>query len=274
MRIEFSANYENINFALNSYKLGDDISKIDFYKNNIEFKNESYYGKTIVTIEFQNKDIKSIYLSVFNIDNNHNNNESKLSNFIFKYEIKETNDFIKIKPKEESLVSKYDRSTLTLNLPLFESIPTGAKANYIAKLIPKENILKNENLMSLSLIESKIIKLYKKTQTDFSKNDTMTLLDIHNDKDYTVLISCEVETNNYNELFSFKYINIDKKIEEEEKDHTLLIVLLSVFGSIIIIAIIFIVICLVLRRGILKKRSQLDDLTKQLNEGGQLADFN
>ena len=273
MRIEFSANYENINFALNSYKLGDDISKIDFYKNNIEFKNESYYGKTIVTIEFQNKDIKSIYLSVFNIDNNHNNNESKLSNFIFKYEIKETNDFIKIKPKEESLVSKYDRSTLTLNLPLFESIPTGAKANYIAKLIPKENILKNENLMSLSLIESKIIKLYKKTQTDFSKNDTMTLLDIHNDKDYTILISCEIEINNYNELFSFKYINIDKKIEEEEKDHTLLIVLLSVFGSIIIIAIIFIVICLVLRRGILKKRGQLDNLTKQLNEEGQLADF-
>ena len=67
MRIEFSAHYEKIYFSLNLHKLNDDISKIDFYKNNTDvIYNEFYNGKNVLIIQFTSDDIKSVYLSIFN----------------------------------------------------------------------------------------------------------------------------------------------------------------------------------------------------------------
>ena len=267
MKIEFSVNYDQINYAINSFKLGDDISKIDFYNSNIEFNKENYNGKTIITIEFKDTSIKNIYLSIF--INKNTNTEKQLSNFVFRYEVSEKNNFIKLKPEEQSLQSNYDRSTLNVTLPTFDSLPSDSKVNYIAKLIPSENIVKGENLESLALIESKIIKIYKMTQTDFYKNESMELLDIHNDKEYYILISCEVVTDNFEEIFSFKHIIIPQYIKEET-DRTLLIVLVSVISGFIVIGIVFVVIFLYLRRGNLKRTLQLKMLTKQLDDSGEL----
>lgn len=76
MRIEFSANYEKIYFSLNLHKLNDDISKIDFYKNNTDFiYNEFYNGKNVLIIQFTSDDIKNVYLSIFNKEYPHVNKE-------------------------------------------------------------------------------------------------------------------------------------------------------------------------------------------------------
>ena len=270
MKIEFSANNDKINFAVNSFKLGDDISAINFYASNIEFSKESYNGKTIIIIEFKDPQIKNIFLSIF-ISANSVNNEQKLSNFVFRYEVSEQNDFIKIKPKEESLETTYDRSKLTVTLPEFDSLPEDSKVNYIAKLIPPENIIENENLNSLAVIESNIIKIYKKTQNDFTNKESMELLDVHSDKEYYVLITCEVVSNNYNEIFGFKFINQKEPEENKEEDKTLLIVLVSVISAFVVIAVIFIVICLKLRKGNLKRTIQLEELTKQISDNGELG---
>ena len=277
LRIEFSANYDKINFALNSFKLGDDISKIDFYNSNIEFTKENYNGKTVIIIEIKDNEIKNIYLSIFNTDNSdHLNNQKQLSNFVFRYEVKEQNNFSKIKPKEESLLWIYDRSTLDITLPTFDSLPSDSIVNYFVKVIPSENRIKNENYNSLSLIESNVTKLYKKTQTDFSKKDNMQLLDLHSDKVYHILISCEVVSNNYKEIFGFKYIdNATSGEEEENNNKTVLIVLISVISVVFVAAIIFIIICLWVRKGNLMRTKQLNELTQQINSvsTGELPEF-
>ena len=277
MRIEFSANYDKINFSLNSFKFGDDISKIDFYNSNIEFTKENYNGKTVIIIEIKDNEIKNIYLSIFNTDNSdHLNNQKQLSNFVFRYEVKEQNNFSKIKPKEESLLSTYDRSTLDITLPTFDSLPSDSIVNYFVKVIPSESRIKNENFNSLSLIESNVTKLYKKTQTDFSKKDNMQLLDLHSDKVYHVLISCEVVSNNYKEIFGFKYIdNATSGEEEENNNKTVLIVLISVISVVFVAAIIFIIICLWVRKGNLMRTKQLNELTQQINSvsTGELPEF-
>ena len=277
MRIEFSANYDKINFALNSFKLGDDISKIDFYNSNIEFTKEDYNGKTVILIEIKDNEIKNIYLSIFNTDNSdHINNQKQLSNFVFRYEVKEQNNFSKIKPKEESLLTMYDRSTLDITLPTFDSLPSGAVINYMVKVIPSENTIESENYNSLSLIESSITKLYKKTQTDFSKKENMQLLDLHSDKVYHVLISCEVIANNYREIFGFKYIdNATGGEEEESDDKTVLIVLISVISFVVVVAVVVVIICLYVKRGNLMRTKQLNELTKQINSvsAGEMPEF-
>ena len=277
MRIEFSTNYDKIHFALNSFKLGDDISKIDFYNSNIEFTKEDYNGKTVILIEIKDNEIKNIYLSIFNTDNSdHINNQKQLSNFVFRYEVKEQNNFSKIKPKEESLLTMYDRSTLDITLPTFDSLPSGAVINYMVKVIPSENTIESENYNSLSLIESSITKLYKKTQTDFSKKENMQLLDLHSDKVYHVLISCEVVANNYKEIFGFKYIdNATGGIKEESGDKTVLIVLISVISFVVVVAVVVVIICLYLRRGNLMRTKQLNELTQQINSvsTGELPEF-
>ena len=283
MRIEFSSNYDSIAYTLNSYKIGDNISSIDFYQSNIQFSENKYNGKSVIIIEFTDDEISSIFLSVFNNNNvDHINNEKFLSNFIFKYNIKEKNDFINIKPKEENLARIYKHSTLTINLTKFDSLPDGAKVNYLVELLPSKNKIENENLNSLAKIESNIIKIYRKTQINMDKNE-MQIFDLHNDSVYYALISCEVVLNNYSELFSFKYFENVTNYENEEsepehepepaeKSHTVLIVLLSLVGGFILIAAVIIFVCLYLKKSNLMTSGRLKELTKQINESGELPD--
>ena len=128
---------------------------------------------------------------------------------------------------------------------------------------------------NLKLLED-VTKLYKKTQTDFSKKDNMQLLDLHSDKVYHVLISCEVVSNNYKEIFGFKYIdNATSGEEEENNNKTVLIVLISVISVVFVAAIIFIIICLWVRKGNLMRTKQLNELTQQINSvsTGELPEF-
>ena len=271
MKIEFSANSEKIEFALNIFKGGEDIDKIDFYKNNTDFVNNDFYnGKTVIILKFDEDDIKGVYLSVFNIKNSHINNEKKLSNFIFKYQISENNDFIKIKPDNNEVRFNYSRGAVNLILPNINGISSSSEINYVAKLIPADNKVENENLFCISLIESKPIKVYTKKINGLNKNQELELIDIHNDKIYYVVINCEVFENNKEEKFSFKYLYNPTDFEEKENNKISLAVVMVIIIVITIIAIIFFILFISLKRTNLRKSIQLQELNQKLNSSNVL----
>ena len=277
IRIEFSSNYDKINFALNYHKTTDS-DNIDYYNNKTEFlKSEFYNGKSIVILEFKEDDIKGVYLSVFNTNNDHLHNEKLLSNFIFKYEVKEINDFSQIKPEKDEVIDyKYERSALSVTLPKILGLSSQSQINYLAKLIPADVVVKNENLYTISLIESQPIQIYSKSQNDFDETQKMELIDLHKDKVYYVILNCEILDNNNEEKFAFKFIyNPTDYQEEEPKEEESKGGLIAVMIIIIVfacLAIIFVILFLYLKRTNLRKSIQLQELNQKLNENNVLDD--
>ena len=268
MRIEFSSNSYKINFALNYHKSDD--SDIDYYKNNTDFiKNEFYNGKTEIIIELIDDDIKSLYLSVFNIQKSHENKEKKLSNFVFKYEIKETYDFNKVKP-EQSEVSdiKYERSTLIFTLPKIFGLSLQSRVNYIAKLIPINNIVENENLYSIALMESQPIKMYSKSANNLNEIQKMELVDLHNDKIYYVIINCEIIEINSEEKFGFQFIYNPTNYNEEKENYrrNISLGIIIIVIAIVILAIAFGIAFFILRKINIQKSNELETLSNKYDD--------
>lgn len=277
MRIEFSSNYDKINFALNYHK-ETDSNNIDYYNNKTEFlKTEFYNGKSIVILEFKEDDIKGVYLSVFNTNNDHLHNEKLLSNFIFKYEVKEIKDFSQIKPEKDEIInSKYERSALSVILPKILGLSSQSQINYLAKLIPADLVVENENLYSISLIESQPIQIYSKSQNDLEETQKMELIDIHKDKIYYVILNCEIIDNNNEEKFAFKFIYNPTDFREEESkeegSNTGLIAVMIILIVCACLGIVFVILFLYLKRTNLRKSIQLQELNHKLNENNVLDD--
>ncbi len=277
MRIEFSSNYDKINFALNYHK-ETDSNNIDYYNNKTEFlKTEFYNGKSIVILEFKEDDIKGVYLSVFNTNNDHLHNEKLLSNFIFKYEVKEIKDFSQIKPEKDEIInSKYERSALSVILPKILGLSSQSQINYLAKLIPADFVVENENLYSISLIESQPIQIYSKSQNDLEETQKMELIDIHKDKIYYVILNCEIIDNNNEEKFAFKFIYNPTDFREEESkeegSNTGLIAVMIILIVCACLGIVFVILFLYLKRTNLRKSIQLQELNHKLNENNVLDD--
>ena len=269
MRIEFSSNYDKIDFALNYHKSVE--SAINYYKNNTNFvKNEFYNGKTEIIIELKDDSIISVYLSVFNTENSHLNKEKKLSNFVFKYEVNEKNEYKKIKPEKNEVSDiKYERSTLTFTPPKILGISFQSQVNYIAKIIPVNDLVENEKLYSIALMESKTVKMYTKSSNGLEK---MELIDFHNDNIYYVIINCEVTEPNNEEKFGFNYLynptNYKGDIEKSNYSLAIVIIVFAVVVLIIGFAIAFIF----LKNTNLKKSSKLEELNNSLNSSSVFYD--
>ena len=273
MRIEFAANFDKVNFALNSHRLNDDINKIDFYKNNTDFISHDYYnGKSVIVVNFPSDDIKSVYLSVFTTQNSHKNLEQKLSNFIFKYEVKEKNDFINLIPETDEVSSfNYNRGAINITLPRIIGVTTQSKINYIAKLISTDDAVKDENMYTISPLESTPIKVYTKTQQDLGSDEKLELIDIHNDKIYYLVINCEVfDKENKEEKFGFKYIYNPTDYKEEKAKVSLAVVLVVII-LMVVLAIGFVLVFLYLKNTNLRKSIQLQELNQKLNKSNVLG---
>ena len=255
MRVEFSANTDNIYFTLNNFRLRDNIDTIDFNKNNTNFNCQTYNGKTVALITFDDNAIKSVFISIFNREKN------KPSKFVFKYDISAQNDFINIKTVDDEIKSNYDKNRIILDitLPEITSKPPEAKLNYIIKLIENNNYFENENLKTICLIESKVSKRYKISNPENNKNVTLT--EMHNNTFYYVAINVDVETNIYNESFSYSYL-INPTQEKKDNSKTTVIILGSVFGGVGLIGLLFLIYCLVLKKGNLIKSHKL---TRKIN---------
>ena len=137
-------------------------------------------------------------------------------------------------------------------------------------------MVKNENLYTISLIESQPIQIYSKSQNDFDETQKMELIDLHKDKVYYVILNCEILDNNNKEKFAFKFIyNPTDYQEEEPKEEESKGGLIAVMIIIIVfacLAIIFVILFLYLKRTNLRKSIQLQELNQKLNENNVLDD--
>ena len=272
MRIEFASNSDKINFALNLHNSNEDI---DYYKNNTEFiYNEFYNGKYILIIEFKDNNVKSVYLSVFNIQNNHINKEKKLSNFIFKYEVSENNEFSKLKPEKDEISFTYKRTALSISFPKIEGLSAQSKIHYIAQLIPGGNIIENENIYTISLIESEPSKIYTKSEDNFNDDRKLELIEVYTDKVYYLVINCEILENNNEEKFAFKYVYNPTNLEPNNGLRESLIASIIAIIILAVIAIIFVIVYLILKNINLKKSIKLKELNKKLNQNNVLDEGN
>ena len=272
MRIEFASNSDKINFALNLHNSNEDI---DYYKNNTEFiYNEFYNGKYILIIEFKDNNVKSVYLSVFNTQNNHINKEKKLSNFIFKYEVSENNEFSKLKPEKDEISFTYKRTALSISFPKIEGLSAQSKIHYIAQLIPGGNIIENENIYTISLIESEPSKIYTKSEDNLNDDRKLELIEVYTDKVYYLVINCEILENNNEEKFAFKYVYNPTNVESNNGLRESLIASIIAIIILAVIAIIFVIVYLILKNINLKKSIKLKELNKKLNQNNVLDEGN
>ena len=262
MRVEFSANNDNIYFTLNNFKLGVNIDEIDIKRNTSNFICTTSNGKTVALIKFNDTTTKSVFLSIFNIKNNQS------SNFVFKYDISNQNNFTNITTVDNVINNTYDgnKSTLDIYLPKIISQPENSKVKFVIKLIENNSYIQNESLKTISLIESKVSKVYKISNP--KDNSFITLREIYKNKIYYVAINLEVIYDNYNELFSYSYLNNPTNytnITIEDKTKKTVIILGCVFGAVLLIGLIFLIYCLVLKKGNLIKSNKLEKLTRKIN---------
>ena len=262
MRVEFSANNDNIYFTLNNFKLGVNIDEIDIKRNTSNFICTTSNGKTVALIKFNDTTTKSVFLSIFNIKNN------QPSNFVFKYDISNQNNFTNITTVDNVINNTYDgnKSTLVIYLPKIISQPEKSKVKFVIKLIENNSYIQNESLKTISLIESKVSKVYKISNP--KDNSFITLREIYKNKIYYVAINLEVIYDNYNELFSYSYLNNPTNytiITIEDNTKKTVIILGCVFGAVLLIGLIFLIYCLVLKKGNLIKSNKLEKLTRKIN---------
>ena len=115
---------------------------------------------------------------------------------------------------------------LNINLTDFDpKPPSGARLNYIFRLINNNSAIQNEKFESISLINSNVIRIYKKSLTYPSSNNISVLTDILNDSIYYVAINLEVIYDNNKELFSYSYLNnpANYEVKKEESKSTVII---------------------------------------------------
>ena len=155
---------------------------------------------------------------------------------------------------------------MDIYLPKIISQPENSKVKFVIKLIENNSYIQNESLKTISLIESKVSKVYKISNP--KDNSFITLREIYKNKIYYVAINLEVIYDNYNELFSYSYLNNPTNytnITIEDKTKKTVIILGCVFGAVLLIGLIFLIYCLVLKKGNLIKSNKLEKLTRKIN---------
>jgi hypothetical protein len=246
MRIEFSTNTDKISYAINYNKNNNE--NLDFYKNNTNFDSSEFKdGKSVIILNFDNDDIISVYLTIFNKENQQHKNNDKLSNFIFKYEVGINKDnFSKKYLKENTIKFEFIKSSnkIKLNVP---QIITGENKNfkidYYTKLISADEVFQNEKIDTISTIESKSIKIYRKSVTSKGEEQQIELTEINEDRIYYIVILVKVNDEKTSEFFSFKNVynptnQIDNNNKSNSKGNNSKIVIIIVICIIIIVLII------------------------------------
>lgn len=276
MRIEFSTNTDKISYAINYNKNINE--NLDFYKNNTNFDSSEFKdGKSVIILNFDNDDILSVYLTIFNKDNQQHKNNDKISNFIFKYEVGINKDnFSKKYLKENNIKFEFIKSAnkIVLNIP---QIITGENKNfkidYYTKLISADEVIQNEKLDTISNIESKSIKIYRKSVTSTGEEQQIELTEINEDRIYYIVIIAKVNDEKTSELFSFKNIynptnqidnNNNKPNSKGNNSKIIVIIIISII--IIILIIVFYLIYYKMKKSnevLLKKINSLSFISPQ-----------
>jgi len=161
-----------------------------------------------------------------------------------------------------------------LNIP---QIITGENKNfkidYYTKLISADEVIQNEKLDTISNIESKSIKIYRKSVTSTGEEQQIELTEINEDRIYYIVIIAKVNDEKTSELFSFKNIynptnqidnNNNKPNSKGNNSKIIVIIIISII--IIILIIVFYLIYYKMKKSnevLLKKINSLSFISPQ-----------
>ena len=204
MRLEFGQNCEDVKWSVKrtfeenykNYSVNDtELSFVIEYWSN---------GRELLTMYIENGE--DIYLTIFT-DNNPKDNLKR--NYAFKYINSGKNgDFKNDVLKNEQLEYDIEERTIKIN-KLWKSSPSNLLVNYFMRIIHKDNYTSNENLKSISLIESKGIF---KTNAIVNEDDIIYNVKEEIDKYQSYMANCYITViENYNdiELLAYNYSSLD-----------------------------------------------------------------
>ena len=200
MRLEFGQNCGDVKWSVKrtyeteyeKYKTNDtDLSFVIEYWSN---------GRELLTMYIEQGE--DIYLTIFT-DNNPNDNLKR--NYAFKYINSGKNgDFKNYVLKSDLLEYDIEERTIKIN-KLKKTPPTNPILNYYMRIIHKNDYIPNENLKSISLIESKGVFVNDGTMND---NDIVYNVKPYIDRYQNYIANCYITINeNYNdiELLAYEY---------------------------------------------------------------------
>ena len=204
MRLEFGQNCEDVKWSVKrtfeekyaNYSVNDtELSFVIEYWSN---------GRELLTMYIE--DGEDIYLTIFT---DYNPKDNLKRNYAFKYINSGKNgDFKNYIIKDDLLEYDIEERTIKIN-KLWKSSPSNLLVNYFMRIIHKDNYTSNENLKSISLIESKGIF---KTNGIVNEDDIIYNVKEEIDKYQSYMANCYITViDNYNdiELLAYNYSSLD-----------------------------------------------------------------
>ena len=269
--------YSNVN------QINDDIIKTN--SSNIEITNSKYFGgKYHIEFILKEKNVKGIYLCFFTNKTNIKikENELKSINILFKYNTYESSYELPIYELDNKINIKQNKTQITINLNKFKKIEKSKsyypKCEFIIRKIKYENKIPNEQLSSITLLESnyEIFYSYK------DNNDTNNNVNINfpynktdNEKFYFSIVVNLYEENEkfvYNTFDSKNIVIEEKKEKKEESKNKVLNIILILVMLIIIIIIVILIYLYINKRNMNKDTQQLMQIS--FNDRKNLTDTN
>ena len=235
MRIQFAANSEKIDFAINE-KNGD---KTNSSLNEMETKIER--GKVFVT--FKKPDKEFIYLNVFPKENNFN---EKLTNYVFKYMNSDDKNYFFEYPilnNDASLQESQDKKNLKVEFNKIDK--NDVKITYSLKLISNSDFIKDEKIKTVALTNSK--SFVSQLKEPNGNQISMKINNIDNNK-YYIQVIAQIKDGPIIEYVAYEpkeiNFNYDNKddVEDDDDNKTLYWVLIAVGGAIFIVLVVLITI--------------------------------
>ena len=278
-------NEENLLYSFIDYSDDVDLINDDLIKtnsSNIEIKNSKYFGgKYHIEFILKDKTIKGIFLCLFSNKTNIkiHDNELKSINVLFKYNTYEPNYELPIYEMDNKINIKQNKKQITININKLKKIEKSKSyypnCEFIIRKIIYENKIQNEELSSLTLLESNFEIFY--SYKDNSDKNNVDIIIPYNKKDnekfYFSIVANLYQENEkfvYN-TFDSKNIVFEEKKEEEKKSKVLTIIL--IFIMVIIIIIILILIYLyIYKRNINKDTQKLMQIS--FNDKKEITDTN
>ena len=257
-------NDNNIIYSLIDYNninnLNENIIKKNSSNIEIDEKNSILIGgKYHLEFILKEKDTKGIYLCFFTDKNTIKENELKSINFIFKYS-SYTPDYILPEYTIEKKITNITQSKTNIQIYLNKvikkenSIQYYPKSVFIIRKINYENKISNEELSSISSLQSNydILYLYKEDEND---NGTLVIEFPYQKKDkekYYISIICNLyedgEKFAYQTFDSKDIIEVDEKGKKDKKDNNKTAMIILIITMVLVIVILAILIFLYINK--------------------------
>ena len=205
MRLEFGRNSDLVEWTVKrtNDKDSDSYMKNDTY---LSFVTERWInGRGLLTMYIEQGE--DIYLTVFTKSRIINTN---LTNFVFKYINAEKNDDFQNHIIKHNYLY-YDENSKQISINKIKIIPPNSTIVYYLKIINESDYIKNENINTIAIMESKSTSLSKENDDNNILFNIANYINANNNTYYINAYAIIIEKNNNIEYISFSGIIINLK---------------------------------------------------------------